>query len=73
MQWFEPGQRVYVTKPDHPLYGWSGTVWRVHIRDNDAWFEMDRNLPDHLRRFAPDDERHKMIELRPQDCEELSP
>ena len=74
MKHFEEGQQVRVTATGHPLLGQTGTVWRVHMRDNDAWVDMDGDLPDELRSFfAEDDERRNLIELSPADCEPVNP
>ena len=51
MRHFEQYQRVKVTAIGHPLLGQTATVWRVHIRDSDAWIDMDCHLPDELRTF----------------------
>ena len=37
MRHFEQYQRVKVTAIGHPLLGQTGTVWRLHMRDDDAW------------------------------------
>ena len=56
----------------HPLFGQIGTVWRVHMRNDDAWVEMNVDLPDELRSFfGEDDERRNSIELSPKDCEPI--
>ena len=74
MRHFEQYQRVKVTAIGHPLLGQTATVWRVHIRDSDAWIDMDCELPDELRTFfGEDDERRNLIELSPKDCEPIDP
>ena len=74
MKHFEENQRVKVNAIGHPLLGQTGTVWRVHMRDNDAWIDMDGDLPDELRSFfGEDDERRNLIELSPKDCEPIDP
>jgi len=69
MEWLEDDQRIKVVNPRHPLCGITGKVLRLHLRDNDAWVDMDCKLSDHLASFAEGDERRNMIVLSPQDCE----
>lgn len=53
---FENGQRVVVVNPEHPMVGEAGTVVRLLRRTiEEAWVEMDKNLPLDLRCFPADD------------------
>ena len=69
MKHFEQYQRVKAITTSHPLFGQTGTVWRLHMRDSDAWVDMDTDLPDELRSFDKEDDRCNLIELSPNDCE----
>ena len=73
MNHFEDDQRVKVITTSHPLFGQTGTVWRLHMRDSDAWVDMDTELPDELRSFDKEDDRRNLIELSPNDCEPINP
>ena len=49
MKHFEQDQREGHRHRPRALFGQTGIVWRLHMRDNDAWVDMETDLPDELR------------------------
>lgn len=69
MRRFNNGQRITVVAADSPFIGESGTLVRLLRRSNEAWVNMDRDLPIDLRSFPDGDERKNHVCLWPQDCQ----
>ncbi len=71
MERFRDGQRVIVTRPDHPMVEKIGRVVRLRMSDCGAWVNMDDDLPVELRSFPSDDPhgRANHTILYPSECE----
>lgn len=69
---FQNNQRVRVIA-EHTLFGKAGTVVRLRRADDQAWVEMDKDLPPALQVFPKDDTRRdKHTLLWPDECEAIS-
>lgn len=69
---FRVGQRIRVIG-EHALFGKSGTVACVRRTKDQAWVQMDKDLPVALRVFSSGDIRHeKYTLLWPDECEAIS-
>jgi hypothetical protein len=71
MNFLEQNSRVRVTDKNHPLEGKTGTVVRPLIRENGAWVQMDKPLPNKLESFPKGNTRHHHILLYPEQCTSL--
>lgn len=52
---FHGGQRIVVTRADHPMVGEFGRVVQVARRYASSWVDMERDLPGDLRTLPVDD------------------
>jgi len=62
------GKRIQVTSGLESIIGFCGTVVRVRLADDGAWVRMDKDLPQELWAFPPDDHRHRDVIIYPDEC-----